>query len=63
LKFIHKTEDFVVFFQNIYKENNWYLPIIYDSDEDIIIDGYHRATALDKLGKNKILAWVGIKYN
>jgi hypothetical protein len=43
----------------MYKENNWYPPIIYDTYEDIIIDGYHRATALDKLGKDKILAWVG----
>ena len=45
---------------DMYKETNWYPPIIYDTEEDMIIDGYHRATALDKLGENKILAWVGI---
>jgi hypothetical protein len=45
---------------DLYKKNNWYPPIIYDLEEDMIIDGYHRATALDKIGKDKILAWVGV---
>jgi len=45
---------------DLYKETNWYPPIIYDKEEDLIIDGYHRTTVLDKLGEEKILAWVGI---
>lgn len=49
------VDDYV----NLYKENNWYPPIIYDIEEGII-DGYHRSTALDKIGKDKILAWVGV---
>lgn len=44
----------------LYKSNNWYPPIIYDLKKDMIIDGYHRANALDKMGYKKILAWVGI---
>ena len=46
---------------DMYKETNWYPPIIYDVEDDMIIDGYHRATALDKLGINKILAWGGVE--
>lgn len=45
---------------DLYKENNWYPPIVYDVEENMIIDGYHRANALYKLGEDKILAWIGV---
>ena len=45
---------------DMYKENNWYPPIIYDVDEGIV-DGYHRTTALNKMGVEKVLAWVGVE--
>lgn len=44
----------------MYKTNKWYPPIIYDLKKDIIIDGYHRVNALNKIGESKVLAWVGI---
>lgn len=44
----------------IYKRSNWYPPILYDKENDLIIDGYHRANALEQIGVEKILSWVGI---
>lgn len=44
----------------IYNETKWYPPIIYDKNENIIIDGYHRANVMHKIGKKYILAWCGI---
>lgn len=43
-----------------YKKTNWYPPIIYDKDEDLIIDGYHRANAIEKSGDKFILSWCGV---
>ena len=45
----------------IYGETNWYPPIIYDKNEHMIIDGYHRAEAIDNSGEKYILAWCGNK--
>lgn len=46
-------------YKDLFLQNKWYPPIIFDKDDDIIIDGYHRANALFQLGITKILAWVG----
>lgn len=36
-----------------------YEPIVYDPDDGPIIDGIHRANALNNIGKQKIKAYVG----
>lgn len=38
-----------------------YPPIIYDIKNHSIIDGIHRANALKRLGKDKILGYVGLE--
>ena len=43
-----------------YKKYGVYLPIVTTDDYEII-DGNHRATALNELGINKILGFVGMK--
>lgn len=40
-------------------EKEGYHPIVYDPDEGSIIDGTHRANALNLIGKTKIKAYVG----
>ena len=41
-----------------YVNSGWYPPILYNQEDDIIVDGYHRAKMLDDLQKSYILAWV-----
>ena len=40
-------------------EKEGYYPIVYDPDDGSIIDGTHRANALNLIGKTKIKAYVG----
>ena len=40
-------------------EKEGYYPIVYDPDDGSIIDGTHRANALNLIGKPKIKAYVG----
>ena len=50
-------------YANQYKNTKWYPPIVFDKSENMVIDGYHRAEAIKKLGIGKIMAWVGIENN
>lgn len=43
-----------------YEESGWYPPILYDDEEGMIIDGYHRFESLKKSGVKKVMCWVGI---
>lgn len=54
------SEFLVKEYEEEYKNTNWYPPIIYNEDTEMIIDGYHRANALENLGEKYILAWCGI---
>lgn len=45
---------------DLFNTNKWYPPILYDEDEKMIIDGYHRFVVLERLGIKTIKAWVGI---
>lgn len=47
-------------YKELYLKTKWYPPIIFDKDEQMIVDGYHRANALYEAGENKILAWIGV---
>jgi len=44
-------------------EKEGYHPIVYDPDDGSIIDGTHRANALNLIGKTKIKAYVGKDIN
>jgi hypothetical protein len=54
------SETLVKEYEEEYKITNWYPPIIYNEDKEMIIDGYHRANALENLGEKYILAWCGV---
>lgn len=58
----HIDESKVDKYIKMYQENKNYTPIVYDKENESIIDGIHRANALDKIGKDTIKAYVGI-YN
>lgn len=51
-------EDLVEEYTEILKKNDTYPPIVLDEEYNII-DGTHRANALNDLGKKKIIAFVG----
>jgi len=51
-----RVNDYV----EMYKKNDNYPPIIYDSEIGLIIDGIHRYEALKRIGVNTIKAYVGI---
>ena len=40
-----------------YINTNWYPPILYNQEEGVIVDGYHRAKMLDDLKETHILVW------
>lgn len=52
-------DDEMLHYVELYKKYKTYPPIVLDSKYDII-DGNHRANALKHIGKDKILAFVGI---
>lgn len=55
----YRFDDLVDEYSNKYTESGWYPPIVISPD-NILIDGNHRANALNKLGIKKIKAFVGI---
>ena len=50
-----KVDEYI----KLFKETNKYPPIVIDNDYNII-DGYHRANALKKIGLSKIKAYVPV---
>lgn len=52
------SHDLVDEYKSEYSDSSWYPPIIYDKENDLIIDGYHRAKMVDDMGEEFIYAWV-----
>ena len=52
------SQSLVDEYREEYLESDWYPPIIFDIDNDQIIDGYHRAKMVDDMGGEFIYAWV-----
>lgn len=55
-----RYDDEIDEYQELYKETNYYPPIVI-SHKYSIIDGLHRANAIANSGENTILAFVGLK--
>ena len=46
-------------FVEMYKNNPEYPPIIFDPENNSVIDGMHRVKALKKLGLDEVQAYIG----
>ena len=44
-------------YKDEYLKTGWYPPILYNQEEDIIIDGYHRVKLLEDLNQKNVLVW------
>lgn len=52
------SQDLVDEYKQEYRDSSWYPPILYSTNDEIIIDGYHRAKMVDDLKEDYILAWI-----